>query len=108
MTNIDQYFLGQGTAYGTYLTDVISHFRDSGINITLVSPMNEPDSSFVSCPLLDTTTKVVIHFIGTISLWARRHVRASIEVCGVRHIAPFSLFSPLAAALKLSTAFTLP
>jgi hypothetical protein len=41
---------GTGTAYGTYLADVISHFRSQGININFVSPMNEPDSNFGPSP----------------------------------------------------------
>lgn len=43
-------FLGTGVAYGTYLADVISHFRGQGININYVSPMNEPDSNFGPSP----------------------------------------------------------
>jgi O-glycosyl hydrolase len=43
-------FPGNGAAYGTYLADVIAHFRSQGININLVSPMNEPDSNFGPSP----------------------------------------------------------
>ncbi|KAF5375526.1 hypothetical protein D9615_009202 [Tricholomella constricta] len=41
---------GTGGAYGTFLADVIAHFRGQGVNIDLVSPMNEPDSSFGPSP----------------------------------------------------------
>ncbi|RDB25248.1 Endo-beta-1,6-galactanase [Hypsizygus marmoreus] len=41
---------GTGSAYGTYLADVIAHFRGQGVNINYVSPMNEPDSSFGPSP----------------------------------------------------------
>ncbi|GLB37903.1 putative O-Glycosyl hydrolase family 30 [Lyophyllum shimeji] len=41
---------GTGAAYGTYLADVVAHFRAQGVNIDLVSPMNEPDSSFGPTP----------------------------------------------------------
>ncbi|KAG6829653.1 hypothetical protein H0H87_010566 [Tephrocybe sp. NHM501043] len=41
---------GTGAAYGTYLADVIQHFRGQGIGIDLVSPMNEPDSNFGPSP----------------------------------------------------------
>ncbi|KAH9843739.1 glycoside hydrolase [Rhodofomes roseus] len=36
-------------AYAQYLTDVISHWKSEGVEITHVSPMNEPDDSFGSC-----------------------------------------------------------
>ncbi|KAJ7080567.1 glycoside hydrolase [Mycena crocata] len=39
---------GTGAAYGTYVADVISHWRSTGLMINLVSPMNEPDNSFGS------------------------------------------------------------
>ncbi|KAF5354805.1 hypothetical protein D9756_005541 [Leucocoprinus leucothites] len=45
-----QFVSGNGNAYGTYLADVIAHFRSQGININLVSPINEPDSSFGPSP----------------------------------------------------------
>lgn len=41
---------GSGAAYGTFLADVLSHFRGQGINISYISPMNEPDSSFGPSP----------------------------------------------------------
>ncbi|KAF8058694.1 glycoside hydrolase [Lyophyllum atratum] len=41
---------GSGAAYGTFLADVIAHFRGQGVNIDLVSPMNEPDSTFGPSP----------------------------------------------------------
>ncbi|KAF9012613.1 glycoside hydrolase family 5 protein [Cyathus striatus] len=41
---------GTGAAYGTYLADVIQHFRNQGVNINYVSAMNEPDSSFGPSP----------------------------------------------------------
>ncbi|KAG5651302.1 hypothetical protein H0H81_009127 [Sphagnurus paluster] len=43
---------GTGAAYGAFLADVIAHFRQSswGANVDLVSPMNEPDSSFGPSP----------------------------------------------------------
>lgn len=43
-------FSGNGNAYGTFLADVIAHFRSQGVNINLVSPMNEPDSNFGPSP----------------------------------------------------------
>lgn len=43
-------YSGNGNAYGTYLADVIAHFRSQGINISLVSAMNEPDSTFGPAP----------------------------------------------------------
>ncbi|TFY61019.1 hypothetical protein EVJ58_g4775 [Rhodofomes roseus] len=36
-------------AYAQYLTDVISHWKSEGVEITHVSPKNEPDDSFGSC-----------------------------------------------------------
>ncbi|XP_006461323.1 hypothetical protein AGABI2DRAFT_192849 [Agaricus bisporus var. bisporus H97] len=41
---------GNGDAYGTFLADVISHFHSQGVNISLISPMNEPDSNFGPSP----------------------------------------------------------
>ncbi|TFK44988.1 glycoside hydrolase family 5 protein [Crucibulum laeve] len=41
---------GSGTAYGTYLADVVTHFRGQGVNISYISPMNEPDSTFGPSP----------------------------------------------------------
>ncbi|TFK64014.1 glycoside hydrolase, partial [Pluteus cervinus] len=41
---------GSGNAYGAYLADVILHFKDQGINISYISAMNEPDSSFGPSP----------------------------------------------------------
>ncbi|THH07966.1 hypothetical protein EW145_g3034 [Phellinidium pouzarii] len=35
-------------AYAQYLADVIAHFKEEGIVITHVSPMNEPDDNFSS------------------------------------------------------------
>ncbi|KAF9494160.1 glycoside hydrolase family 5 protein [Pleurotus eryngii] len=45
-----QFVTGSGAAYGTFLADVLSHFRGQGINISYISPMNEPDSSFGPSP----------------------------------------------------------
>ncbi|KAJ7854520.1 glycoside hydrolase [Mycena olivaceomarginata] len=39
---------GTGAAYGTYVADVISHWRSTGLMINFISPMNEPDNSFGS------------------------------------------------------------
>lgn len=36
-------------AYGAYLATVVSHFASEGVDISQVSPMNEPDDSFGSC-----------------------------------------------------------
>ncbi|PFH52203.1 glycoside hydrolase family 30 protein [Amanita thiersii Skay4041] len=41
---------GTGNQYGTFLADVIAHFRGQGVNISYVSAMNEPDSSFGPSP----------------------------------------------------------
>ncbi|KAL0955642.1 hypothetical protein HGRIS_001873 [Hohenbuehelia grisea] len=41
---------GTGDAYGTFLADVVAHYRGEGINISYISPMNEPDSSFGPSP----------------------------------------------------------
>ncbi|ESK95331.1 glycoside hydrolase family 5 protein [Moniliophthora roreri MCA 2997] len=41
---------GSGNAYGTFLADVVEHFRNEGININFISPMNEPDSDFGPVP----------------------------------------------------------
>ncbi|KAJ7922033.1 glycoside hydrolase [Mycena leptocephala] len=41
---------GTGEAFGTYVADVVAHFRSKGVNIDFVSPMNEPDDSFGSPP----------------------------------------------------------
>ncbi len=35
--------------YATYLADVTAHFRGLGVNLTHLSPMNEPDNSFSAC-----------------------------------------------------------
>ncbi|KAJ7177134.1 glycoside hydrolase [Mycena filopes] len=40
---------GTGAAYGTYVADVISHWRSTGLMINFISPMNEPDNFFGSC-----------------------------------------------------------
>ncbi|HET9657018.1 MAG TPA: glycoside hydrolase [Kineosporiaceae bacterium] len=40
---------GQEQAYATYLADVVAHFRSVGVNISTLSPMNEPDDSFSAC-----------------------------------------------------------
>ncbi|KAJ8489038.1 hypothetical protein ONZ45_g13720 [Pleurotus djamor] len=50
---------GSGAAYGAYLADVIQHFRNQGIPITLVSPMNEPDSNFGPAPCQQEGMQVV-------------------------------------------------
>ncbi|KAJ6614971.1 glycoside hydrolase family 5 protein [Mycena sp. CBHHK59/15] len=41
---------GTGLAYGTYIADVISHWRDAGLMIKYISPMNEPDNNFGPSP----------------------------------------------------------
>ncbi|KAJ7058351.1 glycoside hydrolase [Mycena amicta] len=40
---------GTGVAYGTYVADVIAHWRSAGVPISFISPMNEPDNSFGGC-----------------------------------------------------------
>lgn len=40
---------GDEQAYATYLADVTAHFRSLGVNLTQLSPMNEPDDSFSAC-----------------------------------------------------------
>ncbi|KNZ74048.1 hypothetical protein J132_08358 [Termitomyces sp. J132] len=45
-----QFVSGTGEAYGTFLGDVVQHFRGTGVGINFVSPMNEPDSSFGPSP----------------------------------------------------------
>jgi len=40
---------GTGTAFGTYVADVIAHWRSAGVPINFISPMNEPDDSFGTC-----------------------------------------------------------
>ncbi|KAG6867746.1 hypothetical protein C0993_011700 [Termitomyces sp. T159_Od127] len=45
-----QFVSGTGEAYGTFLADVVQHFRGMGVGIDFVSPMNEPDSSFGPSP----------------------------------------------------------
>ncbi|KAF5352040.1 hypothetical protein D9758_009436 [Tetrapyrgos nigripes] len=45
-----QFKNGTGSAYGTFLAEVTQHFRSQGILINLISPMNEPDSSFGPTP----------------------------------------------------------
>ncbi|KAF7313116.1 hypothetical protein MKEN_00997500 [Mycena kentingensis (nom. inval.)] len=37
---------GTGVAYGTFVADVIAHWRAAGVPINFISPMNEPDNSF--------------------------------------------------------------
>ncbi|KAK1227291.1 hypothetical protein PQX77_009708 [Marasmius sp. AFHP31] len=41
---------GTGNAFGTYLAEVVEHFRNQGINIRYISPINEPDSDFGPVP----------------------------------------------------------
>ncbi|KAJ7647920.1 glycoside hydrolase [Roridomyces roridus] len=41
---------GTGLEYGTYLADVIAHWRDEGLLIKYISPMNEPDNNFGPSP----------------------------------------------------------
>jgi O-glycosyl hydrolase len=36
-------------AYGSYIAAVVSHFAAAGVNLSQISPMNEPDDSFSSC-----------------------------------------------------------
>ncbi|KAJ3932082.1 MAG: glycoside hydrolase [Lentinula lateritia] len=45
-----QFVSGTGTAYATYIVDVAEHWRDAGINISYISAMNEPDSTFGPVP----------------------------------------------------------
>jgi O-glycosyl hydrolase len=40
---------GKEQAFATYLADVTAHFRGLGVNLTQLSPMNEPDDSFSAC-----------------------------------------------------------
>jgi O-glycosyl hydrolase len=40
---------GTEGAYAQYLADVVAHLRASGIPISHVSPMNEPDDTFAAC-----------------------------------------------------------
>ena len=40
---------GDEAAYGQYLADVVTHFRQQGVDFSEVSPMNEPDNSFSDC-----------------------------------------------------------
>jgi O-glycosyl hydrolase len=37
------------SAYGAYIATIVSHFASEGVNISQISPMNEPDDSFSSC-----------------------------------------------------------
>ncbi|KAJ7076441.1 glycoside hydrolase family 5 protein [Mycena epipterygia] len=41
---------GTGLEYGTFLADVIAHWRDEGLMIKYISPMNEPDNDFGPSP----------------------------------------------------------
>ncbi|KAJ7692272.1 glycoside hydrolase family 5 protein [Mycena rosella] len=41
---------GTGLEYGTYIADVISHWRAAGLMIGFISPMNEPDNNFGPSP----------------------------------------------------------
>ncbi|KAJ4471522.1 glycoside hydrolase [Lentinula aciculospora] len=45
-----QFVTGDGPAYATYIVDVAEHWREAGINISYISAMNEPDSSFGPMP----------------------------------------------------------
>ncbi|KAJ3796005.1 glycoside hydrolase [Lentinula aff. detonsa] len=45
-----QFVTGSGAAYATYMVDVAEHWREAGINISYISPMNEPDNSFGPIP----------------------------------------------------------
>ncbi|KAJ7321133.1 hypothetical protein DFH08DRAFT_970411 [Mycena albidolilacea] len=40
---------GTEEAYGTYVANIISYWRSTGLNIDLVAPMHEPDNSFGAC-----------------------------------------------------------
>ena len=40
---------GQMDAFASYLATVVSHWKAAGINITYISPMNEPDNNRASC-----------------------------------------------------------
>ncbi|KAG7089337.1 hypothetical protein E1B28_011030 [Marasmius oreades] len=50
---------GSGDAYGTFLADVVEHFRNAGPNIRFISPINEPDSDFGPVPCGQEGMKVV-------------------------------------------------
>ncbi|KDQ13967.1 glycoside hydrolase family 30 protein [Botryobasidium botryosum FD-172 SS1] len=43
------FITGKEDAYGEYIADVIAHWREEGVGINLVSPMNEPDGNFPDC-----------------------------------------------------------
>ncbi|KIK60772.1 glycoside hydrolase family 30 protein [Collybiopsis luxurians FD-317 M1] len=45
-----QFVNGSGPAFAQYMVDVASHWRSVGINISYISPMNEPDNSFGPIP----------------------------------------------------------
>ncbi|KAF5387231.1 hypothetical protein D9757_006816 [Collybiopsis confluens] len=44
------YVSGSGGAFATYMVDVAEHWREAGINISYISPMNEPDNGFGPIP----------------------------------------------------------
>ncbi|KIK60846.1 glycoside hydrolase family 30 protein [Collybiopsis luxurians FD-317 M1] len=41
---------GSGPAFATYMVDIAEHWREAGINISFISPMNEPDNGFGPIP----------------------------------------------------------
>ncbi|KAF5387216.1 hypothetical protein D9757_006831 [Collybiopsis confluens] len=45
-----QFVNGSGAAFAKYAVDVAVHWRSAGINISYISPMNEPDNSFGPIP----------------------------------------------------------
>ncbi|KAL0067960.1 hypothetical protein AAF712_005129 [Marasmius tenuissimus] len=49
-SDLHDHAVGTGNAFGTYLADVVEHFRNQGINIRYISPINEPDSDFGPVP----------------------------------------------------------
>ncbi|THV04799.1 glycoside hydrolase family 5 protein [Dendrothele bispora CBS 962.96] len=76
---------GTGEAYGTFLADVVQHFRSEGILINLISPMNEPENSFGPAPcgqegmlVLPTQRAEVIN-----GLWDALNARNMTDVVGI-------------------------
>ncbi|KAK7032318.1 hypothetical protein VNI00_013277 [Paramarasmius palmivorus] len=50
---------GSGSAYGTFLADVVEHFRNENVAINYISPINEPDNDFGPVPCGQEGMKVV-------------------------------------------------
>ncbi|KAJ7649286.1 glycoside hydrolase superfamily, partial [Mycena rosella] len=67
---------GTGLAYGTYVADVISRWRLTGLMIDFISPMNEPDDSFGTCG--QEGMQVSANQYLALSLHRHRHARAHI------------------------------